>query len=350
MEASSVGFLTGAKPAARMCGFAGKMNRRKYNPVTQALYWLLAGFFLSACGPSEANESSVSVGQSELAQPAVAVITHTPRPNATYAANINTITEGTQAQASTSMAATEEPTVPLTASLEPVLYKVQAGDWMVKIAQQFGVPLQDLIEANPDVNPRYLQPGAQLVLPLTGTPPPQAEPDAAQETGFAPVPVELAGMAKQVFGGAMPLHVNIPVIGIAVDVVAVGWHTEQTTTGKTVLWHSPGEAAGFLVSSAVPGAGGNAVFYGHHNVQGSVFRGLDRLQPGDVLTVRNSVDTLDYVVERVDVFEENNLSASQRLVHMQYFAPTAREQLTLLTCWPFTGNSHRVAVVAKPTE
>jgi LPXTG-site transpeptidase (sortase) family protein len=223
---------------------------------------------------------------------------------------------------------------------------------MVKIAQQFGVPLQALMEANPDVDPRYLQPGAQLVLPLTGTPPPQAEPevDAAQETGFAPVPAELAGLAKQVFGGAMPLHVSIPVIGIAVDVIAVGWHTEQTATGKTVLWHSPGEAAGFLVSSAVPGAGGNAVFYGHHNVQGSVFRGLDRLQPGDVLAVRNAVETLDYVVERVDVFEESNLTASQRLVHMQYFAPTAGEQLTLLTCWPFTGNSHRVAVVAKPTE
>jgi LPXTG-site transpeptidase (sortase) family protein len=329
------------------------MNRREYNPVTQALYWLLVGFFISACGPPGANESSVSVGQSDLAQPAVAVITHTPQPNATYAADLNTITEGTQqAQAPTPTAVTEEPAVPLTASLEPVLYEVNAGDWMVKIAQQFGVPLQDLIDANPDVNPRYLQPGAQLVLPLTGTPPPQAEPevDVDQETGFAPVPPELAGMAKQVFGGEMPLHVSIPVIGIAVDVVAVGWHTEQTATGKTVLWHSPGEAAGFLVSSAVPGAGGNAVFYGHHNVQGSVFRGLDRLQSGDVLTVRNAVETLDYVVESVDVFEENNRTASQRLVHMQYFAPTSREQLTLLTCWPFTGNSHRVAVVAKPTE
>lgn len=326
------------------------MNRREYNPVTQALLCLLAGFFLSACGPPEANEPSASVGQSELARPAVVVMTHTPRPNATYAANLNTISEGTQA--SSPMAATEEPTVLLTASLEPVLYEVQAGDWMVKIAHQFGVALQALMEANPDVNPRYLQPGAQLVLPLTGTPPPQAEPevDAAQETGFAPVPAELAGLAQQVFGGAMPVHVSIPVIGIAVDVVAVGWHTEQTATGKTVLWHSPGEAAGFLVSSAVPGAGGNAVFYGHHNVQGSVFRGLDRLQPGDVLTVRNAFETLDYVVERVDVFEESNLTASQRLVHMQYFAPTASEQLTLLTCWPFTGNSHRVAVVAKPTE
>ena len=117
-----------------------------------------------------------------------------------------------------------------------------------------------------------------------------------------------------------------------------------------MLWHSPGEAAGFLVSSAAPGAGGNAVFYGHHNIRGSVFRGLDRLQPGDALSVRNAASTLDYVVERVDIFEETTVSAAKKLVHMQYFAPTASEQLTLLTCWPSTGNSHRVAVVAKPIE
>ena len=324
------------------------MNKREYNPVTQAIFWLLSGFLFSACGAPESFEQPAPVGQNDLAVPAVSVITHTPRPNATVVSTLVPGFEWDPEQPVTPAPAIEEPTaIPLL-----VLYEVKAGDWMVKIARQFGVTLQALIEANPDVNPQYLQPGAQLVLPLTGTPPPQPEPavDVAQESGFVAVPAGLAGLAEQVFGGALPLQVIIPVIGIEVDVTAVGWHTEETATGKTVLWHSPGEAAGFLVSSAAPGAGGNAVFYGHHNIHGSVFRGLDRLQPGDALSVRNLVETLDYVVERVDVFEENNLTASQKLVHMQYFAPTASEQITLLTCWPFTGNSHRVAVVARPTE
>ena len=328
------------------------MNKREYNPVKQALCWLLAGLLFSACGIPESTDLSVPVGQSELAVPAVAMITHTPQPNATDAASLATGADREQVPVASPVDATEDPSAAPTVSPEPVLYEVQAGDWMAKIAVQFGVALQALMEANPDINPQYLQPGAQLVVPLTGTPPSQAEPevDAAQESGFAPVPADLAGLAHQVFGGVLPLQVSIPVIGIEVDVVAVGWHTEQMDTEKTVLWHSPGEAAGFLVSSAAPGSGGNAVFYGHHNINGSVFRGLDRLQPGDVLSVRNAGETLGYVVERVDVFEENSLTASQKLVHMQYFAPTAGEQLTLLTCWPFTGNSHRVAVVAKPTE
>ncbi|HJN41376.1 MAG: sortase [Anaerolineales bacterium] len=329
------------------------MNKRKYNPVRQSLGWLLAGFLFSACGSPEPDKLPAPVGQGELALPEVAVVTQTPRANALVTGTFDTGADGKETRAGTPVAASEEPVAVPTATQELVLYEVQSGDWLAKIARQFGVALQALMEANPDVNPQYLQPGALLVLPLTGTPPPQAEPeevDAAQESGFAPVPAELAGLAQQVFGGALPQHVSIPVIGIEVDVVAVGWHTEKTVSGKRVLWHSPGEAAGFLVSSAAPGAGGNAVFYGHHNVQGSVFRGLDRLQPGDAVSMRNAAGTLDYVVERVDVFEENSLTASQKLVHMQYFAPTASEQLTLLTCWPFTGNSHRVAVVAKPTE
>ncbi len=130
----------------------------------------------------------------------------------------------------------------------------------------------------------------------------------------------------------------------------MGWHTEQMAITKRVLWHSPGKAAGFLISSAAPGAGGNAVYCGHHNIQGCVFRGLDRLQPDGAVSVRNAAGTVNCVMERVDVFEANTLTASQKLVHMQHFAPTASEQLTLLTCWPFTGNSHCVAVVAKPTE
>ena len=74
------------------------------------------------------------------------------------------------------------------------------------------------------------------------------------------------------------------------------------------------------------------------------------MQPDGAVSVRNAAGTVNCVMERVDVFEANTLTASQKLVHMQHFAPTASEQLTLLTCWPFTGNSHCVAVVAKPTE
>lgn len=326
------------------------MDKREYNPVPRSLFWLAAGFFFSACGATERSGPPVSAESSEMVAPAVEMITHTPRPTGMDVANVDTESEY-QAQTLTP-ASSDVPVATITASPEPVLYEVQAGDWMAKIARQFGLDVKELMEANPAVNPQYLQPGDQLVLPITGTPSSQREPDIEldQESGFAPVPEGLEYLAKQVFGSTLPLEVSIPVIGIKAPVIPVGWHTERTASGTTVLWHSPGSSAGFLVNSAAPGSGGNAVFYGHHNVYGSVFRGLDRLQPGDVLSVRNAAETIDYVVEQVDVFEENSVSASQKLVHMEYFAPTSTEHITLLTCWPFTGNSHRVAVIAKPIE
>mgnify|MGYP001190665779 CR=1 FL=1 len=326
------------------------MDKREYNPVPRSLFWLAAGFFFSACGATEPSGQPVAVESSEMVAPAVEMITHTPRPTEMNVANVDT-GSGDQTY-KVVLANTDVPVATIIASPEPVLYEVQSGDWMAKIARQFGLDLKALMEANPAVNPQYLQPGEQLVLPITGTPSPQMEPDIGldQESGFAPVPEGLEYLAKQVFGSTLPLEVSIPAIGIKAPVIPVGWHTDRTASGTTVLWHSPGSSAGFLVNSAAPGSGGNAVFYGHHNVYGSVFRGLDRLHPGDVLSVRNAVETIDYVVEQVDVFEENSVSASQKLVHMEYFAPTATEHITLLTCWPFTGNSHRVAVIAKPIE
>ena len=350
MEAVAAAILNSVTLAGPSRGFARKMDERKYNPVQRALFWLLAGFLFSSCGATEPSDPPVLEGSSEIAAPAVEMITHTPRPTGVDVANVDT---GSEDQAQTlTPAISNIPVATMIASPEPVFYEVQAGDWMAKIARQFGLDVQVLMEANPAVNPQYLQPGAQLVLPITGTPSPQGETDIdlAQESGFAPVPDDLESLAKRVFGSALPLEVIIPVIGIEASVIPVGWHTERTASGTTVLWHSPGSAAGFLVNSAAPGSGGNAVFYGHHNVHGSVFRGLDRLQPGDMLSVRNAAETIDYVVEQVDVFEENSVSASQQLVHMQYFAPTSTEHITLLTCWPFTGNSHRVAVIAKPIE
>ena len=58
-----------------------------------------------------------------------------------------------------------EPTPPPAPT--PQIYTVQAGDTMSRIANRFGVPLDQLIEANRDriPNPDALQIGDQLVIP-----------------------------------------------------------------------------------------------------------------------------------------------------------------------------------------
>jgi len=39
-----------------------------------------------------------------------------------------------------------------------------------------------------------------------------------------------------------------------------------------------------------------------------------------------------------------------RRQNARWIAPTTDERLTLVTCWPYTGNSHRLIIVAKPAD
>ncbi len=59
------------------------------------------------------------------------------------------------------------------------LYSVQAGDTMFSIARRWGIPVDDLIAANPSVNPHYIYIGQQLVVPI----PPPAETPEESEAG-----------------------------------------------------------------------------------------------------------------------------------------------------------------------
>ncbi len=186
----------------------------------------------------------------------------------------------------------------------------------------------------------------------TSTPEPTAtltlEPTAIALVGqfdVSPPSQELAALAQAALGPNLPTRLVIPAIGVDVDIVPVGWHVQAD--GQTT-WDSPGYAAGFLVSSAAPGQGGNIVFYGHNNILGAIFRNLSSLQPGNEVTIINGVASWRYAVERADIFQVAGTSESEQLAQMAYFATTPDERVTLLSCYPFTSNTQRVAVVAKP--
>jgi LysM repeat protein len=77
--------------------------------------------------------------------------------------------------------ATDTPTPTEEPAPTPIVYEVQAGDTMSRIAKQFGIPLQDLIDANKDTipDPNALKIGDLVVIPyLPATPIPNAESTA----------------------------------------------------------------------------------------------------------------------------------------------------------------------------
>jgi LysM repeat protein len=58
------------------------------------------------------------------------------------------------------------PTSPPTPTPTPITYSVIEGDTMLAIALRQGITLEELLAANPEVNPRLLSVGTELVIPL----------------------------------------------------------------------------------------------------------------------------------------------------------------------------------------
>ena len=165
--------------------------------------------------------------------------------------------------------------------------------------------------------------------------------------------VQQADQPNYLANGALlyPVHLAAPAIGLDTEVKPLGWRQVQEGAEEVSIWHMVDKAAGWHLNSVVPGQVGNAVISGHNNIGGAVFRNLNRLQPGDEITVLTNVGTaLAYIVAEVQIVPETYASAAQRAANAQAISATSDERLTLITCWPANSNTHRVIVVAVPVK
>jgi sortase A len=145
---------------------------------------------------------------------------------------------------------------------------------------------------------------------------------------------------------APPDRIVIPAIGLDALVVPVGW----TVTDEGAAWDAADYAAGWHQGSAYPGHAGNTVLSGHHNIKGKVFRYLIDLEPDDEVFLYVGETAYHYVVTEKHLFEEKGKPEAVRRANAQWIAPTDDERLTLVTCWPYTSNTHRLIIVAKRLE
>ncbi|MCQ3976939.1 MAG: hypothetical protein DPW09_26215 [Anaerolineae bacterium] len=107
-------------------------------------------------------------------------------------------------------------------------------------------------------------------------------------------------------------------------------------------------AAGWLNTSAAFALPGNTVLDGHHNIKGEAFRDLWTLQSGDEILLYAEGRSRSYIVSEVLILPERNQPLEVRLANAQYIQPTNDERLTLVTCYPYESNTHRVVVTAFP--
>jgi sortase A len=56
----------------------------------------------------------------------------------------------------------------------------------------------------------------------------------------------------------------------------------------------------------------------------------------------------DYKVVEKHILKEKGEPPEVRQQNAKWIAPTEDERLTMVTCWPYTNNTHRLVVVAKP--
>jgi sortase A len=143
----------------------------------------------------------------------------------------------------------------------------------------------------------------------------------------------------------IPTRIVIPAIHLDAPIERVGWSLVQGVS----MWDIPDHfAAGWLKTSAPLGQPGNTVLDGHHNIAGEVFRYLVNLNPGDLIEVYSNSELFSYTVVAKQILRDRDQPIEIRRQNATWIEPTLDERLTLVTCWPYTNNTHRLIIVAKP--
>lgn len=123
-----------------------------------------------------------------------------------------------------------------------------------------------------------------------------------------------------------PTRIVIPDLGVDWPIVP-GDSWEQLKLG-----------VGHHAGSANPGERGNMVLSGHNDVFGEVFKDLEALKNGDQVQVFAGGKLFKYQVRAKRIVTPSELSVLQ---------PTRESIVTLITCYPYRVDTHRLVVIAQ---
>jgi sortase A len=142
-----------------------------------------------------------------------------------------------------------------------------------------------------------------------------------QETAVATATVSVSSTPVP---GA-PVRMIIPKIGVDAPVVA----GDDWETLKQGIGHRQG--------TANPGESGNMVVSAHNDIYGEIFRDLLEVEPGDEVLVYTESEAYRYIVDSVEIVSPTKVEVMD---------PTDYPALTMITCYPYLLDTHRVVAVA----
>jgi sortase A len=179
------------------------------------------------------------------------------------------------------------------------------------------------------------------LLPTAETATPTAMAGGVLPSGHTPpeepgsVPTHLRGLVE----GAAPPPVTIPTPGpeaptrIVIPAIDV-----DALIVKGDSWEQLKLGVGHHLNSANPGERGNLVLSAHNDIYGEIFRHLDDLELGDEVIVYAGEQPYRYVVRAKQIVEPTEVSV---------LAPTTKPVATLISCYPYMVDTHRIVLVAE---
>ena len=148
-----------------------------------------------------------------------------------------------------------------------------------------------------------------------------------------------------------PERIVIPSIDLDAPVSGIGLAPLKINNETYYQWQVPNEfRAGWHNTSARLGEVGNTVLNGHHNINGEVFKDLINVEEGDEITIYDGDEPYTFTVSQVELLPERDQPIEVRQENAQWILPTEDERVTIITCWPYTDNTHRLVVVAEPSS
>ena len=102
-------------------------------------------------------------------------------------------------------------------------------------------------------------------------------------------------------------------------------------------WEQLKKGAGHHIGSANPGERGNCVISAHNDIYGEIFRDLNELELEDEIIVYAGAQPYRYRVVAKRIIEPTEVEVMD---------PTPEPILTLITCYPYRIDTHRLIVIA----
>jgi len=147
----------------------------------------------------------------------------------------------------------------------------------------------------------------------------------------------------------LPVRLVIPSIDLSAPVVPAPVDFESVAGKEYLHWFVPEKyAVGWHTTSAMLGQTGNTVLNGHHNAYGEVFVSLENVTEGDLIWVESDHTRYIYQITNKMILPEKYEQIDVRMNNAQWILPSIDERLTLISCWPYETNTHRLIVVARP--